>query len=161
MLVFLGLGGNLGDRDANLREALTRLDATKDIRVLRVSSFYETEPVGPPQPRYLNAACAVETTLSPEELLDAIHRVEDDMGREREVQDRWGPRNIDVDLLFYGDETINSDCLTVPHREGHTREFVLRPMAEIAPDFEHPVLHHTMTELLEEVTRDEDDHDRR
>jgi 2-amino-4-hydroxy-6-hydroxymethyldihydropteridine diphosphokinase len=131
------------------------------IRVVRTSSFYDTAPVGPPQPRFLNAACAVETTLSPEELLDAVHRIEDDMGRRRDPQSRWGPRNIDIDLVFCGDRVIDSERLTVPHREAHKREFVMRPMAEIAPDFVHPVIHRTMADMLEEMTRHDDDHDRR
>ena len=160
MLVYLGLGGNTGDRESNLEEALGRLDAVAGIQVVRASSFYDTAPVGPPQPRFLNAVCAVETTLSPEELLDAIHRIENDMGRRRNADDRWGPRSIDIDLLFYGDRVIDGERLTVPHRQAHKREFVLRPMAEIAPDFMHPVIHRTMADMLEDITRD-DDHDRR
>ena len=137
MRAYLGLGSNLGDRRANIEEAVRRLNDTAAVRVTRVSSMYDTEPVGgPPQPRYLNAACEVETELTPHELLRAAFAVEDAMGRTREVH--WGPRNIDIDILLYGELVIQDEELTVPHPRMTERAFVLRPLADIAPHVRHP-----------------------
>ena len=137
MRAYLGLGSNLGDRRANIEEAVRRLNDTAGVRVTRVSSMYDTEPVGgPPQARYLNAACEVETELTPHELLRAALAVEDAMGRTREVH--WGPRNIDIDILLYGELVIQDEELTVPHPRMTERAFVLRPLADIAPRVRHP-----------------------
>ena len=147
MRAYLGLGSNVGDRQANIDEAIRRLGATEGLRVTKVSSMYDTEPVGgPPQPNYLNAACEVETDLSPHELLRTALAVEDAMGRRREVH--WGPRNIDIDVLICGEVVINDDELTVPHPRLPEREFVLRPLAEIAPEVRHPVKKREIRVLL-------------
>ena len=130
---YLGLGSNLGDREAMLRAAIAALDATPGVRVTAVSSLYETPPWGPvPQGPYLNACVALDTTLSPRELLRLCLAIERDHGRERAV--RWGPRTLDIDLLLYGDETIDEEGLMVPHPRMTERAFVLVPMAEIAPE---------------------------
>jgi 2-amino-4-hydroxy-6-hydroxymethyldihydropteridine diphosphokinase len=128
----LGLGSNLGDRLANLQEALDRLSRVPGLRVTGTSRVYETDPVGPPQPDYLNAVVRVETTLSPKRLLEACLGVEREMGRER--RERWGPRNIDLDLLIFGREEIDQPGLTVPHPRMHERPFVLIPLLELDAD---------------------------
>jgi len=129
---YLALGANLGDRLANLQRAVDALGATPDVRVVRSSRVYETEPVGPAQPEYLNAVLEIRTDLSPHELLRACLAVEDDMGRVR--AERWGPRSIDLDVLTYGIETIDEPDLVVPHSRMHERGFVLVPLAELDAD---------------------------
>ncbi len=144
--VFLGLGANLGDRAAALDRALGLLGA-KGFRVRRMSSLYETEPVGgPPQGPFLNAVVEGETLLPPSELLGACLGVEREMGRVR--AERNGPRVIDVDILLYGDVVLESDELVLPHPRFHERRFVLVPLAELAPRLRHPVLRASVLELL-------------
>ena len=130
---YVGLGANLGEREGALRAALAALDATEGIDVVAVSTFRETDPVDYlDQPRFLNAAAALETTLAPRELLDALLEVERSLGRTREGP-RFGPRTIDLDLLLYGDESLDEPGLTVPHPRLHGRAFVLEPLAELDP----------------------------
>lgn len=130
---YLGLGSNLGDRLANLQEAVRRLPAM-DVLPLRSSRVYETEPVGGPeaQPQYLNAVIEVETDLEPRPLLEACLAIEDDMGRVR--GERWGPRIIDLDVLTFGDHEVHEDGLDIPHPLMHERGFVLLPLLELDPD---------------------------
>jgi 2-amino-4-hydroxy-6-hydroxymethyldihydropteridine diphosphokinase len=132
---YIGLGSNVGDRVAHLRAALEAL-AARGVTVTRVSSLYETDPVGPPQPDFLNAAAEVSTDLSPADLVRTLKAAEADVGREQ--RERWGPREIDLDLLLYGDETIDEEGLTVPHPELTHRAFVLVPLIEIAPFLDLP-----------------------
>jgi len=130
---YLGLGANLGDRLANLQRAVDLLAEVSGLRVARSSRVYETEPVGgPEQPEYLNAVVEVETDLAPHDLLEACLSVETRMGRVR--AEPWGPRTIDVDVLTYGDETIDEPDLVVPHPRMHERGFVLAPLAELTAD---------------------------
>ncbi|MGH2555783.1 MAG: 2-amino-4-hydroxy-6-hydroxymethyldihydropteridine diphosphokinase [Actinomycetota bacterium] len=126
---FIGLGSNVGDRLANLQEAIDRLGRVPGMRISRTSRVYETDPVGPPQPDYLNAVAQVETSLSARGLLEACLDVERAMGRER--RERWGPRNIDLDILGYGQEEIDEPGLVVPHPRMHERGFVLVPLLEL------------------------------
>ena len=143
---FLGLGSNLGDREANLREAVQRLEAA-EIRVLRRSSLYETAPQDLlDQPWFLNAVVEVETSLFPLQLLARIRQIERDMGRRRITPK--GPRNIDIDILFYGRTVIATAELEVPHPRMAQRRFVLEPLAEIAPDFRDPLTGKTANEML-------------
>jgi 2-amino-4-hydroxy-6-hydroxymethyldihydropteridine diphosphokinase len=130
---YVGLGANLGEREGALRAALAALDETEGVEVAAVSTFRETDPVDYlDQPRFLNAAAALETTLAPRELLDALLEVERSLGRTREGP-RFGPRTIDLDLLLYGDEPFDEPGLTVPHPRLHERAFVLEPLAELDP----------------------------
>jgi 2-amino-4-hydroxy-6-hydroxymethyldihydropteridine diphosphokinase len=130
---YVGLGANLGEREGALRAALAALDETEGVEVAAVSTFRETDPVDYlDQPRFLNAAAALETTLAPRELLDALLEVERSLGRTREGP-RFGPRTIDLDLLLYGDEAFDEPGLTVPHPRLHERAFVLEPLAELDP----------------------------
>jgi 2-amino-4-hydroxy-6-hydroxymethyldihydropteridine diphosphokinase len=134
--VFLGLGSNVGDREATLRAAVAALDAA-GVRVVRRSPIYETEPVGPrDQPWFLNMVVQVETSLDPEVLLDVIQGIEASLGRVRTV--RWGPRTLDIDLLLYGDRTVMTDRLVVPHPGITARRFVLEPLAALRPDLVLP-----------------------
>jgi 2-amino-4-hydroxy-6-hydroxymethyldihydropteridine diphosphokinase len=146
-IVHLALGSNLGDRAANLREAARRLGEA--VRVVKVSSFHETEPVGGPpgQPRFLNAALEIETAFTPIRLLECTHGIEAAMGRK--PGPRWGPRLIDVDILLFESTVMESAELTLPHPRMHERRFVLAPLAEIAPLAIHPVLQKTVVEMLE------------
>jgi len=129
---FLALGSNLGDRLEHLGAAVQKLDSTKGIDVVRSSRVYETEPVGPPQPPYLNAVIEVVATLTPRELLEAARRVEDSLGRAR--AERWGPRTIDVDILVYDEQTVDEPDLEIPHPRMHERGFVLVPLGELDAD---------------------------
>ncbi len=129
---YLALGSNLGDRLETLRRAARLLDARPGIDVARSSRVYETEPVGPPQPAYLNAVLEVRTELEPRALLDACLVVERELGRVR--AERWGPRTLDVDVLTYDDLEVDEPDLVVPHPRMHERGFVLVPLRELDPD---------------------------
>ncbi|MBP7930008.1 MAG: 2-amino-4-hydroxy-6-hydroxymethyldihydropteridine diphosphokinase [Acidimicrobiia bacterium] len=130
-VAYLALGSNLGDRTAHLQRAINGLDRHPEIDVVASSQVYETEPIGPDQPDFLNAVIEVETTLSGADLLLACQEQEDLAGRVR--VERWGPRTLDVDVLYLGDETINTADLIVPHPRIEERGFVLAPLRDVAP----------------------------
>ena len=143
--VYLGLGSNLGQREENLQQALQLL--RQKITIIKVSSFYDTEPVGyAKQANFVNAVCQTITSYNPEELFKFIKKIEFDMGRIANFP--GGPRIIDIDILFYGSEIINSPQLTIPHPRIAERAFVLIPLTEIAPGLVHPVSHKTVQELV-------------
>lgn len=133
-VVVVGVGSNLGAREAAIRGAGALLDARDGIEVREVSTIYETEPLGPPQPRYLNAAFRVETTLQPPELLSVLLRTERRLGRRRASSKRWGPRSIDLDLLWDQRGPHDSPALCVPHSELENRGFALAPLLDVAPE---------------------------
>ena len=144
--VFLGLGSNLGDRERYLDTAVDELAKDDAITVIKVSTYIETEPYGPvDQPDFMNGVCEIETYLEPEELLDIIHDIEAEAGRERIVH--WGPRTLDIDILLFDDIIMNTENLTIPHVEMHKREFVLKPLVEIAPNVYHPAYMKTAYDL--------------
>ena len=145
-VVYLSLGSNLGDRARNLEDAIERLRTLGEVAA--ISGYYETEPVGlAQQPWFLNCAVALRTQLMPRQLLSAVMRIEQALGRKRRVLK--GPRTIDIDILLFGSSVIDVPALTVPHPAMHERRFVLQPLAEIAPAARHPVLRRTARELLE------------
>lgn len=144
-IAYIGLGSNLGDKEANCRKAIALL--AKSSRVVRASSLYCTEPMGyREQDDFVNAVVELETGLSPEALLQQCRAIEEELGRVRTV--RWGPRTIDVDILLYGTTTIETPELTIPHPLLHTRRFVLVPLCEIAPQAFHPKLQENAADLL-------------
>jgi 2-amino-4-hydroxy-6-hydroxymethyldihydropteridine diphosphokinase len=144
--VYLSLGSNLGDRARNLQDAIERLGSLGVVEA--VSGIYETEPVGlQHQPWFLNCALLLRTRLMPRQLLSAVMRIEQALGRKRTVPK--GPRVIDIDILLFGTSVIDVPTLVVPHSAMHERRFVLQPLAEIAPAVRHPVLRRSVRELLE------------
>ena len=139
MLAYIALGANLGDREATIRAALAELDATPGVEVAAVSTLIETDPVGYlDQPRFLNGAAALETTLSARALLELLLAVEARFGRSREGVPAQGPRTLDLDLLLYGSAEIDEPGLRIPHPRLHERRFVLEPVSELDPSLEVP-----------------------
>lgn len=136
--VYIALGSNLASPLTQVNAAIAALGTIPDSRVVAVSSFYRTPPLGPQdQPDYLNAAVVLETSLAPEALLDHTQRIELDQGRVRKAE-RWGPRTLDLDIMLFGSETIATPRLTVPHYDMKNRGFMLWPLFEIAPELHFP-----------------------
>ncbi len=151
---YLSIGSNLGDKNQNIKQAIQMLREDAETKVTRQSAFVETEPVGGvEQDNFLNAALEILTLRSPQELLGQIGAIEKSLKRERTV--RWGPRTIDLDIIFYNHEIIQTENLTVPHIEMANRMFVLSPLCEIAPYAMHPVFHKTVAELKEKLRAQE------
>jgi len=142
---YIGLGANLGDRGDTINRALDELEKSPRVRVTRRSDLIETAPVGGPenQPLFLNGAAEVETDLPPRELLTLLQSIEDRLGRSHSGP-RWGPRTIDLDILFYGEVILNDQDLIIPHPRLHERRFVLEPLAQIVPTLRHPRLKKTI-----------------
>lgn len=146
--VFVGLGSNLGDRAGMLNRAAKEISKIAGLRVVQWSPVYETDPVGKPdQPKFLNAACEIQTGLAPAELMAELLAVENRLGRTR--GERWGPREIDLDILLYDGVVRAEPEVTVPHPELEQRRFVLVPLRELDPDLVHPVSGMTVSELAE------------
>jgi len=151
--VYLGLGSNLGDRDAMLRAALSAIDALPNTRLTEQSPVYETPPMGPQdQGAFLNMAASIQTQHDPRELVEALQAIESALGRSSaEARRRWGPREIDIDVLLFGERVIDEPGLTIPHAGLADRWFVLKPLADLAPKLIHPTLGRTIAELLQAV----------
>jgi 2-amino-4-hydroxy-6-hydroxymethyldihydropteridine diphosphokinase len=144
---YLALGSNIGDREQNLKDALAKL-AAPDLRVARLSSVYETEPVGFTAQRwFLNLVVEIETDLFPLQLLSRIAKIEQALGRVRTVKN--GPRTLDIDILLYGRAVVRGARLEIPHPRMAERRFVLAPLAELAPELRHPVTHQSIRAMLD------------
>ena len=151
---YLGLGSNLGDKETYLNQAVKSVDETRGCQVEKVSSYLVTEPYGGvEQDDFLNACLCLKTYLSPEELLRRLHEIEQDAHRERII--RWGPRTLDLDILLYDDLILETEELILPHMDMENREFVLKPLSEIAPNLRHPILHKTMRQLADQLAAKE------
>lgn len=150
---YIGIGSNLDAPEKNCAEAIGKLDAHPEISLQAKSSFYKTQPMGPiEQDWFVNAAVQVQTTLAPPDLLEALLNIEKEMGRVR--REKWGPRLIDLDLLFYDELVLEQEGLTLPHPEIPRRRFVLAPLCDIVENLFHPVLKKTLEDLLEELADD-------
>ena len=151
-VAYISLGSNMGDKKGYLDFAIDKLNKNPYCKVLKVSDYIETKPVGGvEQDDFLNACAEIETVLPPYELLALLNEIENEAGRVREIH--WGPRTLDLDLLLYGNEIISTEKLTIPHIEMTKREFVLRPLAQIAPYALHPLKGERVADLLEALTK--------
>lgn len=152
-VAYIGFGSNIGDRLKHIQNALNALAKMEEITIQKISSIYKSDPVGyEAQADFLNGVVAIHTSRSPLSLLHSLKDIETAVGRQHRI--RWGPREIDLDLLIYGDLCLQTENLVVPHPEMHLRRFVLAPLAEIAPDVVHPVLKVSIQSLLERLEDD-------
>lgn len=155
-IVYLSLGSNLGDRLGYLQQAASLLGAHPEINIVATSSFYETEPWQMDSENwFVNAIAQISTSLSPENLLAECQRVEAQLGRKRDGSNTYTDRTIDIDILFYDNQIINTPALTIPHPCFYKRAFLLVPMLEIAQDFIHPALNKTVAEIYDELENPE------
>lgn len=153
-MCYLAMGSNVGDRKRNIQLALDFIQSEKEIRLLKVSSLFETAPVGgPPQSYFLNNVLKLETSLSARGLLDVCRQIEKKVGRKKTV--KWGPRIIDIDILTFGRQVLASQNLKIPHPQYHKRRFVLVPFCELAPSFVHPRLKLKNQILLAQLTSED------
>lgn len=146
--VYIGLGSNLGDRKANIREAEEKLAALAETRIVKASSLYESEPLGNAKTWFVNSVLEIETEFEADDLLKRTKAIETAMGRKRVKGKRWGSRIIDLDLLLFDNQTVDKRTLKIPHPEMHKRRFVLLPLSELAPHVTHPQLGTTISALL-------------
>jgi 2-amino-4-hydroxy-6-hydroxymethyldihydropteridine diphosphokinase len=150
MICYLGLGANIGNREENIKNAISRLSSDPEILIKKRSSMIETKPYGNiDQPDFINSVIEIDTDITAENLLSKCLTVENELGRKR--NEKWDPRTIDIDVLFYGKTIVNLEQLTIPHPDLHNRKFVLRSLNEICPDFVHPVLNKNIKELYLEI----------
>ena len=148
----IALGSNLGDSQTTLNQSVEMIKEHPKIELIACSNWHQTKPVGPPQPDYLNGCITISTSLSPEDLLTFLLDVEQKFGRERKL--RWGARTLDLDLILHGDLVLETPNLQIPHPRMHQRGFVLVPLAEIAPEWVHPVQNMTIEQLKEKLLTD-------
>jgi 2-amino-4-hydroxy-6-hydroxymethyldihydropteridine diphosphokinase len=154
---YISAGSNIGDRIGYLQQANILLKDTPGVEVSAISSIYETEPVGyKDQEWFANAVLKIETDLSPSDLLAECLRIESKLGRERKDEERWGPRTLDLDILFYDSEVVSEDDLRIPHPRMHERAYALVPMLELDPDFIHPIIGKTVLEIHNELEEPEE-----
>ena len=150
---YIGFGSNIGDRLKHIQNAIHALSKTEGITLQEISSIYKTDPIGyEAQAEFLNGVAAIQTSLSPLSLLQTLKDIETVIGRQHRL--RWGPREIDLDILIYGNLCVQTEKLVIPHPEMHLRRFVLVPLAEIAPNFVHPVLQETIQTLCNRLEDD-------
>ena len=155
-IVYLSLGSNLGDRIGYIQQATSLLGSVENISIIRTSAFYETEPWDMNSENwFVNAVVELKTSLSPQDLLAECKRIENLLGRIEKTSADYKDRTIDIVILFYGKEIINEETLTIPHKYVHLRAFTLVPLLELIPDFEHPVLHKTISELHNDLENPE------
>ena len=155
-IVYLSLGSNDGDRIGYVQQAASLLGTAEGVSIIRTSSFYETEPWGMVSENwFVNAVVEIKTTLTPQDLLELCHRIENQLGRKRPASGQYTDRTIDIDILFYNKDIINEDNLIIPHKFVHLRAFTLVPLLELIPNYEHPVLHKTITQLHSDLENPE------
>ena len=156
MTAYLSLGSNLGDRISYIQQAASSLAEVNGVTILQTSTFYETEPWNMDSKIwFVNAVMEIETSLSPQELLNECQRIERQLGKVSSNEGRYADRTIDIDILFFGADIINDEGIVIPHRFMHLRAFTLVPLLELIPDFIHPVLHKSIADLHSDLTNPE------
>ena len=156
-IVYLCLGSNSGDRLKLIEQAVSLMNLAENMKIIRTSALYETEPWGVKnQNWFLNIAVELKTNIPPQDLLVKLQNIEKTLGRNRVKETRWGERPIDIDIIFYGEEILDTDFLTIPHKLMHQRAFVLIPLLELIPDFVHPIFKKSLSQIYDELEEVED-----